>query len=152
MPEGSRKFIFWKLKLIENIWHRRTHGEEIGQLVKRMWLKRCSLNSYMLSCVQLLWPMDCSPPGSSVHGIFQARLLKGVAISSSRGSFRSQDRTLISCVSCLVGRFFTTEPPGKPNVHRKCSRHKIRRFFHLRENKKARSEGKRCLVYNRVQL
>ena len=73
--------------------------------------------------------MDCSPPGSSVHGIFQAGLLKWVAISSCRGSSRSQNRTLISCVSCLVGRFFTTEPPGKPNGHRKCSKHKIRPFF-----------------------
>ena len=37
-------------------------------------------------------PMDCSPPGSSVHGIFQARKLKWVAMPSSRGSFRSRDQ------------------------------------------------------------
>ena len=41
----------------------------------------------MQSYLTLLDPMNCSPPGSSVHGIFQARLLEGVAISSSRGIF-----------------------------------------------------------------
>ena len=43
----------------------------------------------------------CSPPGSSVHGIFQARILKQVAISSSRGSSQSRDPTCISWVSCI---------------------------------------------------
>ena len=38
------------------------------------------------SCLTLRDPMNCSPPGSSVHGIFQARILEWVAISSSRGS------------------------------------------------------------------
>ena len=44
----------------------------------------------MQSYLTLLDPMNCSPPGSSVHGIFQARLLEGVAISSSRGIFLIQ--------------------------------------------------------------
>ena len=43
--------------------------------------------------------MDCSPPGSSVHGIFQARILEWVTISFSRGYSRQRDRTCISCVS-----------------------------------------------------
>jgi len=50
--------------------------------------------------------MDCSPPGSSVHGISQARILEWIAISFSRGSSRPRDQT---CISCLAGRFFTTE-------------------------------------------
>ena len=54
--------------------------------------------------------MDYSPPGSSVHGILQARLLELVAMSSSRGSSQPSDRTWVSCIS---GRFFTTELPGK---------------------------------------
>ena len=54
--------------------------------------------------------MDCSLPGSSVHGILQARTLEWVAISCSRGSSRPKDRTHISCIA---GGFFTTEPPGK---------------------------------------
>ena len=63
--------------------------------------------------------MDCSPPGSSVYGILQARKLEWVAMPSSRGSSRPRDQTHISCSSCIVGRFFTTEPPGKP-IDRHC--------------------------------
>ena len=50
-------------------------------------------------------PMDCSPPGSSVYGISQARILEWVAISFSRGSCGSRDQTQ---VSCIAGRFFFT--------------------------------------------
>ena len=46
-------------------------------------------------------PMDYSLPGSSVHGIFQSRILEWVAILYSRGSFQSRDRTGVSCVSCI---------------------------------------------------
>ena len=56
------------------------------------------------SCPNLCDPMDCSPPGSTVLGIFQARILKWVSISSSRGSSRPRDRTRISCTA---SRFFT---------------------------------------------
>ena len=49
-------------------------------------------------------PMDCSTPGSSVHGIFQARILEWVAISFSRGSSQLRSQTQ---VSCNAGRFFT---------------------------------------------
>ena len=55
--------------------------------------------------------MDCSLPNSSLHGIFQARIPEWLAISFSRGSSRLRDWTH---VSCLAGRFFTTESPGKP--------------------------------------
>ena len=58
-------------------------------------------------------PTDCSPPGLSVRGILQARVLEWVVISVSRGSSRPGDRT---CASCMAGRFLTTEPPGTP-VH-----------------------------------
>ena len=44
--------------------------------------------------------MDCIPPGSSVHGIFQARILEWIAISSFRGSSWPRDRTCVSCISC----------------------------------------------------
>ena len=63
----------------------------------------------------LIWTeLDCSPPSSSSHGILQARILEWVAMPSSRGSSWSRDWTLVSCGSCIAGRFFTTEPPGKP--------------------------------------
>ena len=58
-------------------------------------------------------PMDCSPPGSSIHGISQTRIQKWVAISFSRGTSQPKERT---CISCLAGGFFITEPPGKPMV------------------------------------
>ena len=50
------------------------------------------------SCPALWDPMDCSSPGSSVHGIFQARILEWVAIAFSRGSSRPRDRLLVPCV------------------------------------------------------
>ena len=58
--------------------------------------------------------LDCRQPGSCVHEIFLARILKGVATLSFRGSSRPGDRTRVSCGSCIAGRFFTAEPPGKP--------------------------------------
>ena len=51
------------------------------------------------SCPALCDLLDYSPPGSSVHGIFQARILEWVAISFSRGSSWSRDRTWVSCIS-----------------------------------------------------
>ena len=59
----------------------------IGQSLNNVWL--CAT------------PMDCKPPGSSVHGIPQARILKWVAISSSRRSSWPRDWTWISCASCI---------------------------------------------------
>ena len=57
--------------------------------------------------------MDCSLPCSSVHGISQERILDRVAISFSTGSSQPRDQTFLFCIA---GRFFTTEPPGKPLV------------------------------------
>ena len=56
------------------------------------------------SCPTPCDPMDCSPPGSSVHEIFQARILESVAIPFSRESSQSRNRTQ---VSCIADRFFT---------------------------------------------
>ena len=56
------------------------------------------------SCLTLCDPTDGSPPGSSVHGILQARILGWVAIFFSRGSSWFKDQTQVSCMS---GRFFT---------------------------------------------
>ena len=52
-------------------------------------------------CPTLCDPMNCSPPGSSVHEIFQPRILEWVAISYSRGSSWHRDWTPISCTSCI---------------------------------------------------
>ena len=80
-------------------------------------------NSYSFTCVHaqscptLCNPKDCSPPGSSVHGILQARILEWVAISFSRGSSYLRDWTQVSCVFYIAGECSTTEPPGKPKTH-----------------------------------
>ena len=55
-------------------------------------------------CPTLSDPMDCKLPGSSVHGILQARILEWVAVPFSRGASVSRDRTQ---VSHIAGRFFT---------------------------------------------
>ena len=56
--------------------------------------------SILQLCLTLCNPMDCTPPDSSVHGIFWARILEQVAISFSRRSFWLRDWTHVSCVSC----------------------------------------------------
>ena len=56
------------------------------------------------SCPTLCNPMDWSSPGSSVHGILQARILEWVTIPLSRGSSQPRDWTRVSCIE---GRFFT---------------------------------------------
>ena len=64
------------------------------------------------SCLTLCDPVDCSPQGSSVHGILHARILEWVAISYSWGSSRPWAQTQ---VSWIAGGFFTTEPARKPS-------------------------------------
>ena len=58
------------------------------------------------SCLTLCNSKDCSPPGSSVHGILQARMLEWVAMPASKESFEPRDKTGVLCIS---GRFFTFE-------------------------------------------
>ena len=64
-------------------------------------------------CLTLCSPIDCRPPACSIHGVFQARILEWDAMPSARASSWPRDQTCISCVSCISGRFFTTEPPEK---------------------------------------
>ena len=63
-------------------------------------LHACMLKSYQL-CPTLCNPMDYSLPGSSVHGIFQARILEWVAISFSKGSSQPRDPAHVSYISCI---------------------------------------------------
>ena len=65
------------------------------------------------SCATLCDPMDCSPPDSSVHGIFQARVLEWGAVSFFRGSSQPRDRTLI----CVSGRCFTLWATRAQNIY-----------------------------------
>ena len=56
-------------------------------------------------------PVDCSPPGSSVHGILQVRIMEWVVILFSRGSSQPRDGNQ---VSHIAGKFFTSWATGKP--------------------------------------
>ena len=65
-------------------------------------------------CPMLCDPRDCSPPGSSVQGVLQARILEWLPFPSPG----DLPRPGIKCTSpALTGRFFTTEPPGKPQIY-----------------------------------
>ena len=66
-------------------------------------------------------PRDCSPPGFSVYGIFQARILEWVAISSFRGSSNPGIEPASLATPALAGVLFTTAPPGKPVVQVKAT-------------------------------
>ena len=89
--------------------------EERQGLLQRLWFKKTRQSSVeeagvplfcvlvAQSCPTLCDPMDFRPPGSSVPGILQARILEWVAISFSRGSSQPRDQ---SHVSCITGRFF----------------------------------------------
>ena len=70
-------------------------------------------------CPTLCNPMDCSPPGSSVHGILQARVLEWVPCSPP-GDLPNPG--IKPRAPALAGRFFTTEPPGKPLLLARSSR------------------------------
>ena len=72
------------------------------------------------SCLTLYEPIDCSLPGSSIHGIFQARILERVASSFFRGSSQLRDRTHISC-RCILYHWTTWQAPHKWLLRRKYS-------------------------------
>ena len=78
--------------------------------IKRKWSRS--------SCLTLCNPMNCSLPGSSIHGILQARILEWVAISFSKGSSRPRNRTK---VSHIAGRRFTLWATREALKNQKCS-------------------------------
>ena len=75
------------------------------------WFIRSGMLNSFRAVTTLCNIMDCSLPGSSVHGILQARILEWAAMLSSRGSFPPRDW---NCVSRITGRLFTTELLEKP--------------------------------------
>ena len=89
-------------------------GSTTYQMCEPLWVHVCVYVSVAQLCLTLCDPMDCSPPGSSVHGVLQARILEWIAISFSRRAllqFRAEkpasqprDRTW---VFCIAGGFFT---------------------------------------------
>ena len=109
-------------------------------------LKKCELARKIDCCcysvaTSYLTLCYCSLPGSSVHGIFQARILEWVAISFSRVS-QPKNQT---CVSYIAGGFFTAKPPGKPrkmdyiysNIIIGMSFYHLCHILHLRANQRS---------------
>ena len=110
----SNLFFRWFIKYRKKGFCSHIHLFKIGSLSLCNSLRVRTLKCYVLvaqSCVALYDPMDCSLPGSSVHGIFQARIMEWVAISFSRDLPEPEIKPMSPA---LAGRFFTTEEPGKP--------------------------------------
>ena len=106
------------------------------------------LHVQLLSCLRLCDLMDYSPPDSSFHGIFQARILEWVAISSSRGSSRPRDWTCVFCAGKWIlyhwaiwkalNQFWTNT--------KKKERKKINHFGDSREWMKRKEKLKRWIL------
>ena len=94
-------------------WPRGVGWEEGGRFKEGIYVYLCMCDESPQLFLILCNSMNYYPPGSSVHGILQARILGWVAMPSSRESSRPRDWTHVSSGSCLAGRFFTAEPPGK---------------------------------------
>ena len=101
----------WQCSGLYLLWPR-----HFRRILGRYFCSVCVLGTQ--SWLPLCNPMDCSQPGFSVYGIFQARILEWVAIPFSMGSSQSRDGTW---VSCIAARFFTAEPRGKPLVKNICT-------------------------------
>ena len=96
--------IFWgveKNKSMDFRWQYEVWCQSIKSGTRKSLSEGCEVSQ---SCLTLYDPVDCSLPGSSIHGIFQARVLEWVAISFSRGSSQPRGWTWISCIA---GRCFT---------------------------------------------
>ena len=97
--------LFWKgavLQLGDNLSKGLGHSR-----FRSTFVAVCSAQS-LQSCPALCHPMGSSLPGSSVHGICQARILEWIAMPSSRGSSWPRDQTCVSMSPALGGGFFTT--------------------------------------------
>ena len=86
------------------------------------YLSMCLLNHF--SHVRLCNPTDCSPPGSSVRGVLQARILEWVATPSSRGSSQLRDPTRISMSPALAVAFFTASATWEARGQSRKTRHR----------------------------
>ena len=93
--------------IMKNITQTQTHTQSLISILQK---GCCLVAKLCLTCD----PMDCSPPGSSVHGTSQARMLEWVAISIARGSFQPRDQTHIFCTGRkILYRWATREAPSK---------------------------------------
>ena len=101
-PTKSKRLLYTSVSLLLSCWQGYRFKMSICTMLQK---SHCSVWEWSHSVVSdSCDPMDCSPPGSSVHGIFQARILEWLAISSSRRSSWPRDWTQVSHVA---GRCFT---------------------------------------------
>ena len=101
-----------ELVMDREAWYAVVHGL---QRVRQDWVTELNW-----SCSSRVWlfcdTMDCTPPVFSVHGILQVRILEWVAVSFSRGSFPTGDRTYVSlCLLHWQESSLLVAPPGKPS-------------------------------------
>ena len=88
----------------------------MGKSIPSIVIRDAHMNAKSLQlCPTLSDTMDCSPPGSSVHRILQARILEWVDMLSSLGSSQLRDRTHVSCLLHLQTGSLPLGPPGKPS-------------------------------------
>jgi len=106
----KEKYIFWVWDRPSFFFSKREHWYLVVCVCVCVCVCLCSVAQL---CPTLCKPMDCSLPGSSIHGILPARTLEWVAISYSRRSSQLKDQTHISYISCITGGVFTAEWPGK---------------------------------------
>ena len=106
--EGSKKITLCTINCCKAF---PTHTEQMLRCLPCGFFYACMYTKPLQSCPPLCDPMDCDPPGSSVHGISQARILEWVAMPSSGGSFQPgiKPRSPILQADSLL-----SEPPGKP--------------------------------------
>ena len=108
----------WMLSRFSHIWHFRTPRPAAHARILCPALspgvypssRICMSAESIQPCLTLNDPLDCGPPGSSVHGVLQARIPEWVAIPFSRGSSRPRNQTW---VSCTADRFLTIWATGE---------------------------------------
>ena len=95
--------------------HEKKCGEMkfLNNVLEFMVWSGCTCAKSLQSRPTLCDPRDCSPPGPSVHGILQARILKWVATPSSRGSSQPRDGTCLFCLLHWQGGSLPLATPGK---------------------------------------
>ena len=112
-PSHGYHFLF-KLPFISDLL---SQSQEHGKSYSWARSPTCMHATALQSCLTLYDSMDYSLPGSSVHGISQARILEWVTIPSSGESYQPRDQTCVSCSFCTAGRLLTAEPLGKTIPH-----------------------------------
>ena len=104
----------------------------LGDIIDSEDIERKRESEVAQSCLPLCNPMDCSLPGSSIHGIFQARILEWFGISFSRGSSQPGDRTQ---VSLLAGRYFTIWATRKTMSFRTLEDMSLSKFWEIMKDR-----------------